>query len=443
MGVKNSGHRQGQQAVSDASAPSLGLIPADARHLGIGVHAVGHQAVHGRAAASVQVIVDDAEIVEGRVGELGAARALAHCPYARRRGGKAYVNRDVARLGQLHPGLLQPDTAGVRRTADADKQVSPFDNAFAVRPLRDDVHVAAGFSFDAPDLCLEVNGDPLVVEELEYRRPNVGVFAAGQLLPVIDDGHTRAEAAHGLRQLQPDIAAADDDQMLRQAVEVEQFNVGHRPGGSKTGNVRQGREGAKAIGGVRDWDYRYCWLRYASFTLRALLALGYREEAEAYIGWLLHATRLTWPELQVLYNVFGEARLPEQELPHLEGYAGSRPVRIGNDAQGQLQLDVYGEVINGAARFLDRGGRFDRDTSRMLDSLGRTVCRRWREPDEGIWEGAPADPITPTRRYCAGSRSIASSRCTKPGTWTSRSSSFAPTETRSGRRSRRTGTTSG
>jgi GH15 family glucan-1,4-alpha-glucosidase len=143
----------------------------------------------------------------------------------------------------------------------------------------------------------------------------------------------------------------------------------------------------EAIGGVRNWDYRYCWLRDASFTLRALFALGYREEAEAYTGWLLHATRLTWPELHVLYDVFGEARLPERELLHLEGYAGSRPVRIGNDAQGQLQLDVYGEVINGAARFLDRGGRFDRDTSRMLDGLGHTVCRRWREPDEGIWEG--------------------------------------------------------
>jgi GH15 family glucan-1,4-alpha-glucosidase len=143
----------------------------------------------------------------------------------------------------------------------------------------------------------------------------------------------------------------------------------------------------EAIGGVRNWDYRYCWLRDASFTLRALFTLGYREEAEAYIGWLLHATRLTWPELHVLYDIFGETKLAERELPHLEGYAGSRPVRIGNDAQGQLQLDVYGEVINGAARFLDRGGRFDSDTSRMLDGLGRTVCRRWREPDEGIWEG--------------------------------------------------------
>ncbi|HET7271947.1 MAG TPA: glycoside hydrolase family 15 protein, partial [Rubrobacter sp.] len=141
------------------------------------------------------------------------------------------------------------------------------------------------------------------------------------------------------------------------------------------------------LGGVRNWDYRYCWLRDASFTLRALFSLGYQEEAEAFLGWLLHATRLTWPELQVLYDVFGEAKVPERELSWLEGYAGSRPVRIGNDAQGQLQLDVYGEVIDAAAQFLDRGGRFDRDTSRMLDGLGHTVCRRWREPDEGIWEG--------------------------------------------------------
>jgi GH15 family glucan-1,4-alpha-glucosidase len=141
------------------------------------------------------------------------------------------------------------------------------------------------------------------------------------------------------------------------------------------------------IGGERNWDYRYCWLRDASFTLRALLDLGYDEEATAYVGWLLHATRLTWPELQVLYDVFGESRLPERELPHLAGYARSRPVRIGNDAHGQLQLDVYGEVLDAVARFARRGGRFDRDTVRFLNGLGQTVCARWREPDEGIWEG--------------------------------------------------------
>ena len=141
------------------------------------------------------------------------------------------------------------------------------------------------------------------------------------------------------------------------------------------------------LGGVRNWDYRYCWLRDASFTLRALFALGYQEEAEAFLQWMLHATRLTWPELQVVYDVFGEANLPELELPHLHGYAGSKPVRIGNDAHGQLQLDVYGEVLDAVSRFARQGGRFDRDTVKLLDGLGHTVCKRWREPDEGIWEG--------------------------------------------------------
>jgi GH15 family glucan-1,4-alpha-glucosidase len=141
------------------------------------------------------------------------------------------------------------------------------------------------------------------------------------------------------------------------------------------------------LGGMRNWDYRYCWLRDASFTVRALVSLGYRAEAEAFLNWMLHATRLTWPELQVVYNVFGEAKLHEKELLHLEGYAGSRPVRIGNNAHNQLQLDVYGEVIDAVVWIARLDGRFDRDTSRMLDGLGHTVCRRWREPDEGIWEG--------------------------------------------------------
>jgi GH15 family glucan-1,4-alpha-glucosidase len=141
------------------------------------------------------------------------------------------------------------------------------------------------------------------------------------------------------------------------------------------------------LGGVRNWDYRYCWLRDAAFTLRALFALGYRDEGDAFLSWMLHATRLSWPELQVLYDVFGETHLPERELTHLAGYARSRPVRIGNDAHGQLQLDVYGEVIDAAARFARTGGHFDRDTARLLAGLGETVCRRWREPDEGIWEG--------------------------------------------------------
>jgi GH15 family glucan-1,4-alpha-glucosidase len=139
-------------------------------------------------------------------------------------------------------------------------------------------------------------------------------------------------------------------------------------------------------GGVRNWDYRYCWLRDASLTLRALFDLDFMIEAEAFLSWMLHATRLTWPELQILYDVYGETRLPEIELDHLGGYEGSRPVRVGNAATGQLQLDTYGEVIDAAAAYVDRGGRLNRATARMLAGLGRPVMARWREPDEGIWE---------------------------------------------------------
>lgn len=140
------------------------------------------------------------------------------------------------------------------------------------------------------------------------------------------------------------------------------------------------------LGGHRNWDYRYCWLRDASMTLQTLYALGYTAEARAFMAWLLHATRLTWPELQILYDVYGETHLPERELTHLSGFADSRPVRVGNDASAQLQLDIYGEVVDAAYQFVRHGGKLESSTARLLVGLGKTVCKRWREPDEGIWE---------------------------------------------------------
>jgi len=139
-------------------------------------------------------------------------------------------------------------------------------------------------------------------------------------------------------------------------------------------------------GGVRNWDYRYCWLRDSSLTLQALLDLGYTAEAESFLSWTIHTTRITWPELQVVYTLYGGAELAEQELPHLAGFASSRPVRIGNGAEGQLQLDIYGEVLDAVYQYVRRGGRLDGLTKRMIVGLGETVCKRWREPDEGIWE---------------------------------------------------------
>lgn len=142
----------------------------------------------------------------------------------------------------------------------------------------------------------------------------------------------------------------------------------------------------EAVGGTRNWDYRYCWLRDAALIVQAFVHLGYTQEAESFIDWLLHATRLTWPRLDVLYDVFGEVRLPERELVHLEGYKKSRPVRIGNGAHDQLQLDVYGAVIQAAYEYVEHGGKLEVGAARCLAGFGRQVCKLWREADNGIWE---------------------------------------------------------
>jgi GH15 family glucan-1,4-alpha-glucosidase len=140
------------------------------------------------------------------------------------------------------------------------------------------------------------------------------------------------------------------------------------------------------IGGIRNWDYRYCWLRDASFTVRALYETGFVTEGGAFVEWLMYATRLTHPDLQILYDVFGEANLPERTLDHLEGYRGSGPVRIGNDAHAQFQLDVYGEVLGAIDRYSLEGDPLFRDTRTLICRLADMVVKRWREPDSGIWE---------------------------------------------------------
>jgi GH15 family glucan-1,4-alpha-glucosidase len=142
----------------------------------------------------------------------------------------------------------------------------------------------------------------------------------------------------------------------------------------------------EVIGGERNWDYRYCWLRDASLTLSAFMDLGYHGEARAFLDWLLHTTRLTRPGLNVMYDLYGNPRIPERILGHFEGYRGSKPVRIGNGASGQLQLDVYGAVCLAALNYVERGGRLDPLERRLLAGFGRVVERRWREPDNGIWE---------------------------------------------------------
>src|SRR2546430_575498 len=140
------------------------------------------------------------------------------------------------------------------------------------------------------------------------------------------------------------------------------------------------------IGGDLNWDYRYCWLRDASLTIRALIELGFWAEATGFLDWMLHATRLTQPELRILYTLYGNPPPKERESNILRGYRGSRPVRIGNAARDQLQLDVYGEVVDAAAQFAFHGGELDREMQKVLVGLGNYVATHWDSPDHGIWE---------------------------------------------------------
>ncbi|MFK0120146.1 glycoside hydrolase family 15 protein [Streptomyces sp. NPDC090994] len=140
------------------------------------------------------------------------------------------------------------------------------------------------------------------------------------------------------------------------------------------------------IGGGRNWDYRYTWLRDASMAVAALLGAGYRDEARAWRRWLLRAVAGDPERVQIMYGVTGERDLPERELPWLPGYEGSAPVRVGNGAADQLQLDVYGEVIE--ALYLAHQGGLPpcADTAVLHRQLVEQLVRRWQEPDEGIWE---------------------------------------------------------
>jgi len=140
------------------------------------------------------------------------------------------------------------------------------------------------------------------------------------------------------------------------------------------------------IGGIRNWDYRYCWVRDATLTLLALMNAGYFEEARAWRDWLLRAAAGAPAQMQMLYGVAGERRLVECELPWLPGYEGSAPVRIGNLASHQLQLDVYGELMD-ALYQARRGGLTPRDSDwKFQRTLLDHVERVWTSRDEGIWE---------------------------------------------------------
>ena len=144
------------------------------------------------------------------------------------------------------------------------------------------------------------------------------------------------------------------------------------------------------VGGERNWDYRYTWIRDASFSVYALLGLGYTEEAEAFVTWLMDrvqesAARAPGP-LKIMYRVDGSSDLVEETLDHLEGYRGSRPVRIGNGAADQLQLDIYGEAMDSIHLADTHGLQLPHVGWTQISDMLDWVCDNWDQPEEGIWE---------------------------------------------------------
>ena len=139
-------------------------------------------------------------------------------------------------------------------------------------------------------------------------------------------------------------------------------------------------------GGGRNWDYRYVWIRDASWSADALTEIGYRDEARAYLTWAINAMRTSRAKIDSLYTVYGATSIREREIPQLEGYGGARPVRKGNAAVEQRQLDNWGHVVDVAYQWARMHGGIDRETWRGISGLVRFVAAHWREADHGIWE---------------------------------------------------------
>jgi len=144
------------------------------------------------------------------------------------------------------------------------------------------------------------------------------------------------------------------------------------------------------VGGARNWDYRYCWIRDASFTLDALWVAACPDEAARFVGWILETAGTSLHAahgLQIMYGVGGEHDLSERELPHLAGWRGSRPVRVGNGAWNQVQIDIYGELLDAVAHLKDQIGAPDESTCAFLADVADAAAAAWSQPDSGIWEG--------------------------------------------------------
>src|SRR3954451_23660533 len=248
-GAEDGGHRDLRETVGDPATLRLRLAQADAGQFGVGEQAGGYQTSGRRPVDSGEIVADHADVVVGHVGELGATRAIAHRPYPGGRRPAPPVDLDEATAVTLDPGGLEPDAVGVRDPTARDEDVRALDPAFHPVALHLQLNGLAGPPLDPLDPSVGADLDPLVLEELAQGLRDVAVLAMRQGVVPIDDRHAAAEAAKGLVQLEPDVAAPQDDEVTRDAVQVEGLDVRHRP---RLGEARDRVDPATGAGADHD-----------------------------------------------------------------------------------------------------------------------------------------------------------------------------------------------
>ncbi|GAA4573078.1 glycoside hydrolase family 15 protein [Planotetraspora kaengkrachanensis] len=295
-----------------------------------------------------------------------------------------HANPDLVRIVEGVSGTVEM-TAEIRIRFDYGRMV-PW-----VRRTDGDLHAIGG-----PDSVWIHT--PVQLKGGGYRHTGVFTVTAGEQLPFVFTWHPshqpRPEPIDAVEELCETRLIWEDwvsqcgytgpwrDEVVRSLITLKALTYGPTGGivAAPTTSLPE------HIGGIRNWDYRYCWLRDAAMTLDALTDAGYIGEAGAWRDWLLRAVAGRPEDLQVMYGVAGERRLPELTLGWLRGYEDSRPVRIGNGAADQLQLDVYGEVVNCLYQARKKGLPPDDHAWSIVRKLLDFLERSWDQPDEGLWE---------------------------------------------------------